>query len=159
MLHEDHLGNRGDLLPGGAQWMRAGRGVIHSEMPQQEQGRMRGFQLWGTCQRAEKMTPAEYRDIQAMPSPRRPDADGTPSAYLPALFLGRGEALTGPLQPGSTDLHFADVALRSRRCDYTGCSGSTQLITPVFEGQVTIDAQHLEAFFRGTVSQQGEQLR
>ena len=46
MLHQDHLGNRGDLLPGGAQWMSAGRGIIHSEMPQQESGRMRGFQLW-----------------------------------------------------------------------------------------------------------------
>src|ERR1700755_934959 len=46
MLHEDHLGNRGDLKSGGVQWMTAGRGIIHSEMPQQEEGRMRGFQLW-----------------------------------------------------------------------------------------------------------------
>jgi redox-sensitive bicupin YhaK (pirin superfamily) len=46
MLHEDHLGNRGDLKSGAVQWMTAGRGIIHSEMPQQEQGRMRGFQLW-----------------------------------------------------------------------------------------------------------------
>ena len=46
MLHEDHLGNRGDLRSGDVQWMTAGRGIIHSEMPQQESGRMRGFQLW-----------------------------------------------------------------------------------------------------------------
>ncbi len=46
MLHEDHLGNRGDLKSGAVQWMSAGRGIIHSEMPQQEHGRMRGFQLW-----------------------------------------------------------------------------------------------------------------
>jgi redox-sensitive bicupin YhaK (pirin superfamily) len=58
MLHEDHLGNRGDLLPGGAQWMTAGRGIIHSEMPQQESGRMRGFQLWINLPAAEKMKPA-----------------------------------------------------------------------------------------------------
>jgi redox-sensitive bicupin YhaK (pirin superfamily) len=57
MLHEDHLGNRGDLLPGGAQWMTAGRGIIHSEMPQQESGRMRGFQLWINLPAAEKMKP------------------------------------------------------------------------------------------------------
>lgn len=46
MRHEDHLGNQGDLKSGGVQWMTAGRGIIHSEMPQQEEGRMRGFQLW-----------------------------------------------------------------------------------------------------------------
>ena len=46
MLHQDHLGNKGHLKSGGAQWMTAGRGIIHSEMPQQESGRMRGFQLW-----------------------------------------------------------------------------------------------------------------
>src|SRR6478735_12484850 len=46
MLHEDHMGHRGDLVSGAVQWMTAGRGIVHSEMPQQEQGRMRGFQLW-----------------------------------------------------------------------------------------------------------------
>ena len=46
MRHEDHLGNRGDLGPGDVQWMTAARGIIHSEMPQQSEGRMRGFQLW-----------------------------------------------------------------------------------------------------------------
>src|SRR6202049_5301486 len=46
MRHEDHLGNRGDLGPGSVQWMTAARGIIHSEMPQQSEGRMRGFQLW-----------------------------------------------------------------------------------------------------------------
>jgi len=46
MLHEDHLGNKGHLRSGDVQWMTAGRGIIHSEMPQQEEGLMRGFQLW-----------------------------------------------------------------------------------------------------------------
>ncbi|MES1196338.1 MAG: pirin family protein, partial [Steroidobacter sp.] len=46
MLHQDHMGNRGDLRSGDVQWMTAARGIIHSEMPQQEQGLMRGFQLW-----------------------------------------------------------------------------------------------------------------
>src|SRR5919199_2055432 len=63
MLHEDHLGNRGDLKSGGVQWMTAGRGIIHSEMPQQLEGRMRGFQLWINLPAAEKMKPAGYRDI------------------------------------------------------------------------------------------------
>src|SRR3982074_147389 len=64
MRHEDHLGNRGELKSGGVQWMTAGRGIIHSEMPQQDAGRMRGFQLWINLPAKEKMKPAGYRDIQ-----------------------------------------------------------------------------------------------
>src|SRR5690554_2094153 len=55
MLHEDHLGNRGHLKDGGAQWMTAGSGVIHSEMPQQNAGLLRGFQLWINLPGKDKM--------------------------------------------------------------------------------------------------------
>jgi quercetin 2,3-dioxygenase len=65
MRHEDHLGNRGDLGPGDVQWMTAARGIIHSEMPQQTEGRMRGFQLWLNLPSQEKMKPAAYKDIPA----------------------------------------------------------------------------------------------
>src|SRR5262245_15688143 len=65
MLHQDHMGNRGDLKSGDVQWMTAGRGIIHSEMPQQESGRMRGFQLWINLPAKEKMKAAGYRDLQA----------------------------------------------------------------------------------------------
>src|SRR5712672_1069412 len=65
MRHEDHLGNRGELKSGGVQWMSAGRGIIHSEMPQQEKGRMRGFQLWINLPAKDKMKPASYRDLDA----------------------------------------------------------------------------------------------
>jgi redox-sensitive bicupin YhaK (pirin superfamily) len=57
MRHEDHLGHVGDLKSGGVQWMTAGRGIVHSEMPQQESGRMRGFQLWINLPAKEKMKP------------------------------------------------------------------------------------------------------
>ncbi|HWS66706.1 MAG TPA: pirin family protein, partial [Steroidobacteraceae bacterium] len=70
MRHEDHLGNRGDLGPGDVQWMTAARGIIHSEMPQQSEGRMRGFQLWLNLPSQEKMKPAGYRDIPASEIPR-----------------------------------------------------------------------------------------
>src|SRR5450631_3809574 len=70
MRHEDHLGNRGDLGPGDVQWMTAARGIIHSEMPQQSEGRMRGFQLWINLPSTEKMKPAGYRDIPAGAIPR-----------------------------------------------------------------------------------------
>jgi redox-sensitive bicupin YhaK (pirin superfamily) len=70
MRHEDHLGNRGDLGPGDVQWMTAAHGIIHSEMPQQSEGRMRGFQLWLNLPSQEKMKPAGYRDIPAGEIPR-----------------------------------------------------------------------------------------
>jgi quercetin 2,3-dioxygenase len=70
MRHEDHMGNRGDLGPGDVQWMTAAHGIIHSEMPQQTEGRMRGFQLWLNLPAKEKMQPARYRDIPAAAIPR-----------------------------------------------------------------------------------------
>src|SRR5215212_541299 len=69
MLHEDHLGNKGNLKPGDVQWMTAGRGIIHSEMPQQASGRMRGFQLWINLPSKDKMKPASYRDLDAKEIP------------------------------------------------------------------------------------------
>lgn len=65
MRHEDHLGNSGLLETGGVQWMTAGRGIIHSEMPEQKEGRMRGFQIWLNLPAEEKMIPAGYVDISA----------------------------------------------------------------------------------------------
>ncbi len=74
MLHRDHMDNRGELGPGDLQWMTAGRGVIHSEMPQQRDGLLRGFQLWINLPAKEKWRAAEYRDIAAeqIPELRRP---------------------------------------------------------------------------------------
>ena len=74
MQHRDHLGNVGNLGPGAVQWMSAAHGVIHSEMPQQDHGRMRGFQLWINLPANEKMKPAHYRDIPS---------DQIPVAALP----------------------------------------------------------------------------
>ena len=76
MRHEDNGGNTGDLGPGDVQWMTAARGIIHSEMPQQTEGRMRGFQLWLNLPAKEKMKPAAYSDI--------------PSAAIPVASLGKG---------------------------------------------------------------------
>src|SRR5579862_4531091 len=76
MRHRDHLGNTGDLGPGSVQWMTAARGIIHSEMPQQTQGRMRGFQLWINLPAKEKMKAASYRDIPAKEIPTLELASG-----------------------------------------------------------------------------------
>ncbi len=115
MRHEDHLGNIGELKSGGVQWMTAGHGVIHSEMPQQESGRMRGFQLWVNLPAREKMKPAAYRDIPA----EELVVAGLPEGGQLKLIAGQlevdGQSLSGPInsRAGSmaTDPLFVDLTL------------------------------------------------
>ena len=114
MLHQDHMGNRGDLGPGDVQWMTAGRGVIHSEMPQQTEGRMHGFQLWINLPAAEKMCAPAYRDI---PAPKMPlidlfDGSGTVKV-IAGSYSNAGDPVAGPLQGMSTAPIFFDVQLNA----------------------------------------------
>lgn len=69
MLHRDHLGNEGHLRKGDVQWMTAAHGITHSEMPEQENGLLHGFQLWLNLPAKEKMKPPHYRDIAAKGHP------------------------------------------------------------------------------------------
>ena len=132
MLHEDHLGNRGNLKAGGVQWMTAGRGIIHSEMPQQENGRMRGFQLWINLPAKEKMKPAGYRDIQPGEIPLV-EKDGAKVKVVAGVF----EKTSGPITGGSTDPVYWDVALPSNRVFTQEVKDKTVYIYP-FEGSVEI---------------------
>ena len=106
MQHKDSGGNTGDLGPGDVQWMTAARGLIHSEMPQQAEGRMRGFQLWLNLPAKEKMKPPAYSDI--------------PAAQIPVVALDQGSVrviagrlgeTSGAVRGGSTDPHYWDVHL------------------------------------------------
>lgn len=110
MLHEDHLGNRGDLRNGGVQWMTAGRGIIHSEMPQQEEGVMRGFQLWLNLPAAEKMVEAGYRDIQPEEIPVIPFSGGTMKLIAGTLEVA-GDSHLGAMPGRSTQPLYADIQL------------------------------------------------
>lgn len=114
MEHQDHLGNVGNLAPGSVQWMTAGRGVIHSEMPKQKDGRMRGFQLWINLPAAEKMRPAAYRDIPAEAVPYRTFDGGSVKVIAGRLHLD-GDTVDGPVnaegQGLSTDPLYLDLRL------------------------------------------------
>src|ERR1700753_2714964 len=104
MRHEDHLGNRGDLKPGDVQWMTAARGIIHSEMPQQTSGRMRGFQLWLNLPAQEKMKPASYRDIPASNvTSLRLDSGATVKVIAGSLEL-EGRKISGPVNTADSPL-------------------------------------------------------
>src|SRR6188472_2944208 len=76
MRHKDNHGNEGLLVPGSVQWMTAGRGLVHSEMPEQESGRMRGFQLWVNLPSRDKMTDPKYQEFAPDRIPEVAPADG-----------------------------------------------------------------------------------
>ena len=114
MLHEDHLGNRGHLASGDVQWMTAGRGIVHSEMPQQESGLMRGFQLWVNLPAHEKMCEPHYRDIPGAEIPHMQITGGT--VLVIAGEVGtEGEhpdsKVTGVVAPRSTEPVYLDIHL------------------------------------------------
>jgi redox-sensitive bicupin YhaK (pirin superfamily) len=111
MRHEDHLGNVGELKSGGAQWMTAGRGIIHSEMPQQESGRMRGFQLWVNLPAKEKMRPASYRDVQAEEIPVAALPGGGAVKVVAGAAVVEGREVVGPIGQITTRPLFIDVSL------------------------------------------------
>jgi hypothetical protein len=113
---EDHLGNKGHLRSGDVQWMTAGRGIIHSEMPQQERGAMRGFQLWINLPAAEKMKPAGYRDIPSAEIPVVTLANGMRVKVIAGQFVApttesTAGPTTGPIHGISTQPLFLDVTL------------------------------------------------
>jgi len=106
MRHGDSMGNRGDLGPGGAQWMKAGSGVIHSEMPQQESGRMRGFQLWINLPAEQKMTAPEYQEVRPEAIPEI-EIDGV----VVRIVAGDMNEQHGPVTDPNTQFQYLDVSL------------------------------------------------
>ncbi len=120
LQHRDHLGHTGDLKAGGVQWMTAGRGIIHSEMPQQEQGRMRGFQLWINLPAKEKMKPAAYRDIQAAEIPVVALANGGVVKVVAGSLNIDGTLTAGPIQGLTTDPRLSGCATTRGRGIHAG---------------------------------------
>jgi redox-sensitive bicupin YhaK (pirin superfamily) len=140
MRHRDHLGNTGDLGPGSVQWMTAARGIIHSEMPQQTHGRMRGFQLWINLPSSEKMKPASYRDIPASEIPTVPLAGGGEVRVIAGSFRGTRGAINGAATSISTDPLYLDVHLPAGAEFGTEIEPTYNAFTYLYEGEVRIGA-------------------
>ena len=110
MEHRDHMGNVGQLMAGDVQWMKAGSGVIHSEMPKQVEGRMRGFQLWVNLPASEKMTPASYTELAAASIPQYEIGGIHVKAIAGGLTLN-GAAVSGPIAGLATEPGYLDIAV------------------------------------------------
>jgi len=109
MEHRDHMGNVGRLGPGDVQWMKAGSGVIHSEMPKQEEGKMHGFQLWLNLPAIEKMTPATYNDIDANSIPGY-QIGGVAIKSIAGELKVNGMQVSGAVTGLSTDPTYLDMS-------------------------------------------------
>jgi redox-sensitive bicupin YhaK (pirin superfamily) len=134
MLHRDSMGNEGDLRSGGAQWMKAASGVIHSEMPQQSEGLMRGFQLWINLPAREKMGAPAYQEFSPGAIPRY-SADGVAVKVL----CGHYQGITGPIQDPNTDVQYLDVTLEPARIFTHIVPAERTAFIYVFEGEATIE--------------------
>jgi hypothetical protein len=160
MLHEDHMGNKGHLRNGDVQWMTAGRGIIHSEMPQQEQGLMRGFQLWLNLPAAEKMKPAHYRDIPAAQIPTAELPGGGQIKVIANTAVVSNNIVSGPIQGLSTEAIYWDIHLPINAVFNHAIPGEHNTFIYVYEGDVAIgeDKRKLTRGNAGLLSK-GDELR
>lgn len=158
MRHKDSVGNEGVIDAGGIQWMNAGRGIIHEEMPEQEEGLLQGFQLWVNLPAIEKMSAPNYQDIQL---------DSVPMAHIQnadvKVLAGAIEGVQGPVKTTAVSPTFLDVALKSGPSEITMSSDESAFIY-VYEGDVVINKGEqgnetiLEQGELGVLSQKGTQL-
>ncbi len=138
MLHEDHLGNKGHLRSGDVQWMTAAHGIIHSEMPQQQSGRMHGFQLWINLPAREKMKPASYRDIPAAKIPTVSLSNGATVKVIAGDFADGEQRVAGPVQGLATQVLYIDVKLPQGKRFVQQIPATHNALIYLFEGEISI---------------------
>ena len=158
MRHKDSVGNEGVIDAGGIQWMNAGRGIIHEEMPEQEEGLLQGFQLWVNLPAKEKMSAPNYQDIQP---------DSVPTVQIQnasvKVLAGEVDGVKGPVKTTAVAPTFLDIDLKSGQCDIALKSNEAAFLY-VYEGNITVgkgdQAQKtmLESGELGVLSQQGTRL-
>ena len=134
MRHRDSVGNVGLLEPGSVQWMTAGRGIIHSEMPEQEAGRMAGFQLWVNLAARDKLTAPRYRDIAPADVPVVETDDGVRVRVIAGDYAGLEGAVTRP----TTEPIVLDIALPAGRAFLAEIPAGHNAFAYVYAGAVDI---------------------
>ena len=132
--HGDSLGNRGSLGAGDVQWMTAGSGILHQEMPKGDgQGRMHGFQLWSNLPSSLKMTKPRYQDISAADIPEVTDDDGTRVRVVIGSFWGKA----GPVEGVAADPRYLDVSVPPGKQKRLAVDRANNAFAYVFAGSGT----------------------
>jgi redox-sensitive bicupin YhaK (pirin superfamily) len=134
MRHKDNHGNEGLLTPGSVQWMTAGRGLVHSEMPEQESGRMRGFQLWVNLPARDKMTDPKYQEFAPENIPVATPATGV----AVKVIAGKVGEVSGPIVQPATDPVYLDVALAPGKAWEHELPSGHNAFVYAFEGAVSV---------------------
>jgi redox-sensitive bicupin YhaK (pirin superfamily) len=141
--HGDSLGNRGSLGAGDVQWMTAGSGILHQEMPKGDgKGRMHGFQLWANLPSSLKMTAPRYQDVAARDIPEVTDDDGSIARVICGEFWGR----KGPVEGVATDPRYLDIFVPPGKTKHLAVETSRHAFAYVFAGSGTFrDASQPQA--------------
>lgn len=136
MRHRDHRGNQGDLVAGSVQWMTAGRGIVHSEMPQQRDGLMWGFQLWVNLPARDKLCPPRYQDI----SPERIPEVRPAAGVRARVIAGEAGGVRGPVEAIVTRLLYLDVRMGPGSRFQQPVPAEDTACAYVFEGEAALGA-------------------
>jgi redox-sensitive bicupin YhaK (pirin superfamily) len=134
MRHRDSAGNEGLLENGGVQWMTAGRGVIHSELPEQEEGLMEGFQLWLNLPASHKMQAPWYRDFKAAELPRL----RTPEGAAVTVIAGQCQGIAGAVEREFTEPLYLDIELQAGTSFEQPLPDSHNAFLYVYRGQIEV---------------------
>jgi len=148
MRHRDSAGHEGLLENGGVQWMTAGRGVIHSEIPEQEDGLMEGFQLWLNLPAQNKMSEPWYRDFSGAAIPEYV----TPQGVTVRVIAGNSNGVDGAMSREVTEPLYLDIHLPGGAEFSTALPASHNAFIYVYRGAVTVDGTQVESRRMGILS-------
>jgi len=140
MRHRDSAGHEGLLENGGVQWMTAGRGVIHSELPEQEEGRMEGFQLWLNLPARDKLCPPWYRDFSDAQIP-----EWTAPGVRVRVIAGRHQDVAGAVQREATAVLYLDIHLEPGAAHAVAVPASHNAFVQVYRGALSLDGARVAA--------------
>jgi redox-sensitive bicupin YhaK (pirin superfamily) len=154
MRHRDSAGNEGLLQSGGVQWMTAGRGVIHSELPEQSEGLMEGFQLWLNLPAKDKMRAPWYRDLQSAEVP-----EWRSGGVTVRVIAGTSQGVSGAVQREDTQALYLDVHLATGAVFEQALPAANNAFVYVYRGNVTIGDQPVPQQRMAILANQGDGVR
>ncbi|MGF1832218.1 pirin family protein [Photobacterium sanguinicancri] len=137
--HKDHLGNTGELRDGGAQWMSAGKGIVHSEMPMMSNEQLHGFQIWINLPASKKMQDPQYHDFQSDVIIEKQLSDNSLIRVIAGDLTIHGETLAGPLQQTGVPLTVADWQADNNEQIQACLNPDFQAMLYVYQGEITVD--------------------
>lgn len=148
MQHRDNRGNAGLLGPGSVQWMTAGRGIVHSEMPQQEDGLMWGFQLWVNLPARQKMIEPRYQEFAAEEVPAVAFADDVTIK----IIAGEVAGVSGPVRDVPTEPYYVDVHISAEKTTQLPVPRNHNAFVYVYAGEIKILGRSPQHVARGQIA-------